>query len=212
MLKNKNSALIEVKEVLNKYCYKPMSSRISKRIKSVAIFSAAAIITTGIVFTTNFRVGYAVKVDDQVLGVVPTKSEYYEVLNEVKTEVETINPGTTEQEFTRYKTYIKDKKLYAKKLNNNEEKIIFENEEVENITIMPICCAGNGNLLILTTNGNVYISKKDCNYQFNFDFPFEKLESKDIISLEIVENYDDFSITLYGKNTKGEQIKLYEVK
>jgi len=161
-------------------------------------------------FTVEFKIEDK-QIEKPSEEITQEKNEQTTVL-ELKTEVETINPGTTEQEFTRYKTYIKDKKLYAKNLNTNEEQIIFENEEVENITIMPICCAGNGNLLILTTNGNVYISKKDCNYQFNFDFPFEKLESKDIISLEIVENYDDFSITLYGKNTKGEQIKLYEVK
>ncbi len=48
------------------------------------------ITTSGAVMVSAFSVGYTVEVDNTVVGTVATKSEYYEVLEEVKTEVKDI--------------------------------------------------------------------------------------------------------------------------
>lgn len=60
--------------------------------KQWKIIAAASLALTGTaaacaVFTSTFSLGYTVKVDDTVVGKVATKSEYYEVLDEVKSEV-----------------------------------------------------------------------------------------------------------------------------
>ena len=128
---------------------------------------------------------------------------------ELLTELEVMNHGNSSEDFTKYKAYIKDKKLFAVNLNTNEEKMIFDKEEVLGIAVRPFCCAGEGYLLILTTSGNVYISEKDCNYAFGFDFPFIKLDGSDIVSLKLIpENDIDFVKNLYGINSKGEEILL----
>lgn len=128
---------------------------------------------------------------------------------ELLTELEVMNHGNSSEDFTKYKAYIKDKKLFAVNLNTNEEKMIFDKEEVLGIAVRPFCCAGEGYLLILTTNGNAYISEKDCNYAFGFDFPFIKLDGSDIVSLKLIsENDIDFVKNLYGINSKGEEILL----
>lgn len=111
----------------------------------------------------------------------------------------------------KYKIYLKDKKIYAKNLNNNEEKIIFDNEEVKNIAVRPYCCTGNGKLIILTTKGNLYISKYDCNYFFSFEFPFEKLNITDLKSIKLVpKDKNDIVKSLYGINSKDEEIFIEE--
>lgn len=118
-------------------------------------------------------------------------------------------PVSMFEEFIRYRIFIKNKKLYATNLNTGEEKVMFDEEEVINIAVRPICCTGNGQLLILTVNGNAYISEYDCNYFFSFDFPFKKLDGSDIVSFRLIPaNENDFTKNLYGINSKGEKILL----
>lgn len=111
-----------------------------------------------------------------------------------------------------YDVYIKDNKLYAKKLDTNEEKIVFDKEEVKGIAVRPICCTGNGNLLILTTNGNVYMSDNDCNYFYTFNMKYNKLDVKDIVSFKLIPAYDyDIVKNLYGVDSKGNEILLHKI-
>lgn len=144
----------------------------------------------------------------------------FELINDTKktstdiallNEVEVLNHGTSEDDLTRYKTYIKNKKLYAINLTTNEEKIIFEQEDVKNIAIRPYCCTGNTKLIILTTNGNLYISNKDCTYSFNFDITFTKLNTTNITNLKLVSSnqYENIN-SLYGINSSGEEILIEE--
>lgn len=65
---------------------------VKKRRKLFAALTAFLIFvtTTGAVMVSAFSVGYTVEVDDTVVGTVAKKSEYYEVLEEVKTEVKDI--------------------------------------------------------------------------------------------------------------------------
>lgn len=118
-------------------------------------------------------------------------------------------PISTYDEPIKYNIYIKNNKLYAINLSTKEEKIIFDKEEVKHIAVRPYCCTGEGKLLILTTNGNVYISKYDCNYFFSFDFPFIKIDVKDIISFKLIpNNNDDIVKSLYGINTNNQEILI----
>ncbi len=127
-------------------------------------------------------------------------------------ELEVMNHGNSSEEFVKYSVYIKNSKLYATNKNNNETKIVFDKEEVKKMASRPICCTGNANLLLLTNNGNVYISEKDSNYFFSFDFPFKKLDTTDIISFILIPHDDYDSIkNLYGINSKGEKILLQEM-
>lgn len=48
---------------------------------------ATLALLTGFIFVSPFTVGYTVILDDTVIGTVAAKSEYYDVLDEVKTEV-----------------------------------------------------------------------------------------------------------------------------
>jgi len=119
---------------------------------------------------------------------------------------------SSEDEMIKYHIYIKDEKLYATNLNTKKESIIFDKEKVRNIAVRPICCAGEGNLIILTTEGNVYISEKDCNYWFSFDFPFQKIDVTNIISLKLKPQNDlDIVKDLYGVNASGEEYLLHKL-
>lgn len=94
MFNFKNSALHYAKTMLNKCCTisKIAAAKILNNKKKTAIIATVAIFTMAIaVFAANYRVGYTVKVDNVVLGVVATKGEYYEVVEEVKTEVSNIS-------------------------------------------------------------------------------------------------------------------------
>lgn len=136
-----------------------------------------------------------------------TESEIY-----LLKELLVTNLGSNELELTKYNIYIKDAKLYATNLNTNEESLIFDKEKVANIAVRPICCAGDGNLLILTTNGNVYFSEKDCNYGFSFNFPFKKLDVTNIVSFKLKPKTDtDIVKDLYGINSQGEEVLLHKV-
>lgn len=96
MFSFKNSALHYAKTMLNKCRIlldkKMLTAKILNNKKRTALISAMTIFTIAItLFSANYRVGYTVKVDNVVLGVVATKGEYYEVLDEVKKEVDTIS-------------------------------------------------------------------------------------------------------------------------
>lgn len=133
-----------------------------------------------------------------------------EVDVELLKEIEVMNHGNSSEDFTKYKAYIKNNKLYAINLKTNEEKIIFEKEKIASIAIRPFCCAGDAKLLILTTNGNVYISKKDCHYSFSFNFPFEKINISNIKGFKLIptDDYDQVK-ELYGI-TFDEELKHIE--
>ncbi len=63
-----------------------------KKWKIVAGVCAALMsLTTFSVLASSYSVGYTVKVDDTVVGTVETKNEYYQVVDQVKTEVKDIS-------------------------------------------------------------------------------------------------------------------------
>ena len=133
---------------------------------------------------------------------------------ELKTEVDTsyLGLGGSDPELVKYKVYVENNKLYAKKIDTNEEKVIFDKESVKNIAVRKICCTGDGYLLILTVNGNVYMSEKDCNYGFSFNFPFKKLDAKDIVSFKLIPVADyDLVKNLYGVDSKENEILLHKM-
>ncbi|MBQ2873177.1 MAG: hypothetical protein IJE89_04195 [Bacilli bacterium] len=132
---------------------------------------------------------------------------------ELKTEVDAMNHGISSEEgLVKYKAYVKNNKLYAKNLKTNEEKMIFDKEPVKNIAVRKICCAGNAHLLILTTSGNVYMSEDDSNYGFSFNFPFKKLDAKNIVSFKLVPAFDyDVAKNLYGVDSKGNEVLLHKM-
>lgn len=130
----------------------------------------------------------------------------------LKTEMNLTSHGSNSKEFVEYKAYVKNNKLYAKNLKTNEEKVIFDKEPVKNIAIRSICCAANGYLLILTMNGNVYMSENDCNYDFSFDFPFNKIATTDIVSFKLIPATDyDAVKNLYGVDSKGKEVLLHKM-
>lgn len=101
MFSFKSSALHYAKTMLNKcrnlFDKETITAKILNNKKRTALVTAITIFTIALtVFAANYRVGYTVKVNNVVLGVVATKGEYYEVLDEVKKEVDTIS----EIEFT----------------------------------------------------------------------------------------------------------------
>ena len=155
----------------------------------------------------NYNKGEILYKDDFEIYIYPKSQE---VSIELLTEIEVINHGDSSEDFTKYKAYIKDNKLYAKNLKTNEEKLIFSKEKVSSIAIRPFCCAGNAKLLILTTTGNVYISKKDCHYSFNFYFPFEKINISNIKGFKLIpkDDYDPVK-ELYGI-TSNDELKFIE--
>lgn len=144
--------------------------------------------------------------------------DYYEDPKQTTTELqlldelEVIGHAKSPDEATKYKIFIKDNKLYAINETTNETKIVFDKEEIKKMASRPLCCTGNANLLLLTNSGNVYISEKDSNYSFSFNFPFIKLEATDIVSFKLIP-YDDYDFikNLYGINSKGEEVLLQEM-
>lgn len=157
----------------------------------------------------SYKIGEMLYEDDFILYESPRATESdIELLNEV----EVMNLGSSAEEPIKYKIYVKENEVYAINLNTGEDKVIFDIEKVSNIAVRPLCCAGNGELLILTTNGNAYISEKDCNYSFGFDFPFKKLEAKDIVGFKLIPTNDgDWTKNLYGINSIGEEILLQKL-
>lgn len=71
--------------------------RQAKFLMGVSAVLAAAIIACS-VLVANFSLGYEVKVNETVVGTVATKGDYYEALDEVKTEVKNISDMDFEPE------------------------------------------------------------------------------------------------------------------
>lgn len=144
MFKNKKLTPLNFKAVLKRIRFNFNDVNLSKKTKSRISFITATVLITGIFFTANFRVGYAVKVDDKVLGVVPTKSEYYEVLSEVKEEVETISEiefePVAQEEFS---TRIVNKDDFTQKEELAENLKALSEEMVEAYTV-----SENGNFIV----------------------------------------------------------------
>lgn len=154
----------------------------------------------------SYKAGEMLYKEDFILYEEPKPSS--ENVN-LLTELEVMYHGNSSEEFTKYKVYIKNQKLYAINLTTSKEALIFDKEKVKNIAVRPFCCAGEGYLLILTTTGNVYISEKDCNYWFSFDFPFKKLDGSNIVSLKLIPASDyDIVKNLYGIDSDGKEILL----
>ena len=97
MLENFNSVLANTTGALKRYAKRVFAIRKTKTygLRKRSRMSAAIISVSFLVglsaFSANYSIGYTVKVDDKIVGTVPTKTEYYEVLDEVKAEVETIS-------------------------------------------------------------------------------------------------------------------------
>lgn len=96
MLILKVSALRVFKKMLNKrqgFCgLRALKSKIlANKKKSIALALTLLLSTGCTAFAANYRVGYTVKVENVVLGTVKAKGEYYEILDEVKSEIETIS-------------------------------------------------------------------------------------------------------------------------
>lgn len=96
MLKLKNSTSYYTEMMLKKcqdfYGIKKVKSKIlNNRKKSVAITTIAVIAAAISITAANYRVGYTVKVENTILGTVATKGEYYEILDEITTEVNSIS-------------------------------------------------------------------------------------------------------------------------
>ncbi len=96
MFEFKSSIAFLVKRLLNRcqgICdIKTVKSKIlNNRLKSATIAGTIFFLTAITLFATHYRVGYTVKVENVVLGTVATKGEYYEILDEVKTEVDNIS-------------------------------------------------------------------------------------------------------------------------
>ncbi len=96
MFKIINSAPEAVRTALNKcrtFCDKK---------KLITLCTVLAILASTALLAANYRVGYTVKINDTVVGTVATKGEYYEVLHEIKEEVNNISdiefePASTEE-------------------------------------------------------------------------------------------------------------------
>lgn len=157
----------------------------------------------------KYQVGDILYKDDFVYYEYPKQTS---VELKLLDELEVINHGNSPLEFTKYHAYVKNNKLYATNLKTNTTEVVFDTEDVKNIAIRPICCAGEGNLIILTKEGNVYYSEKDCNYSFSFDFPFKKLNVTDIVSFKLIPIDDDDNVkNLYGVNSNGDEILLQKL-
>ena len=126
------------------------------------------------------------------------------------TELSVKTQKSSEDEMINYHIYIKNEKLYATNLNEKKDALIFDKEKVKNIAVRPICCAGEGLLIILTQKGNIYLSEHDVNYWFSFNFPFKKLNASNIDTLKLKPKKDlDIVKDLYGITLNGEKILLH---
>ncbi len=90
---------------------------VKKRRKILAALTAFLMFATtaGAVMASAFSVGYTVELDDTVVGTVATKEEYYEVLDEVKTEVKDIADVEFAPEGEEFRVEIVKKSDFTKK-------------------------------------------------------------------------------------------------
>lgn len=111
-----------------------------------------------------------------------------------------------------YTFYIKDNMLYVKG-DNKDDKLLFNQEKVNKIASRNLSSTGDSRILILTTNGNVYISEKDPSYDFDYnkDFYFWKLKTSNIMGFELVNNKEHTQNSeLYGITKDNKTIRIEE--
>ncbi len=111
-----------------------------------------------------------------------------------------------------YTFYIKDNMLYVKG-DNKDDKLLFNQEKVDKIASRNLFSTGDSRILILTTNGNVYISEKDPSYDFDYnkDFYFWKLKTSSIVGFELVNNKEETQNSeLYGITKDNKTIRIKE--
>ena len=102
--------------------------------------------------------------------------------------------------------------LYVKG-NNKDDKLLFNQEKVDKIASRNLSSTGDSRILILTTNGNVYISEKDPSYDFDYnkDFYFWKLKTSNIMEFELVNNKEHTQNSeLYGITKDNKTIRIEE--
>lgn len=108
--------------------------------------------------------------------------------------------------------YIKDNMLYVSE-DNKEDKLLFNTEKISKIAKRNLSSTGDSRILILTDNGNVYISEKDPSYNFNYDkdFYFWKLDVQNIIGFELINNKEEtYNSELYGITKDNQSIRIDE--
>lgn len=108
--------------------------------------------------------------------------------------------------------YIKDNMLYAKN-DNQEDKLLFNQEKIDKIAKRPISSTGDSRIIILTTNGNVYISEKDPSYDYTTDenYYFWHLEATNIIGFELISNKEElYPSELYGITKDKSTVRIEE--
>ncbi len=154
MLENFNSVLANTTHALKRYAKRAFAIRktktygLRKRSRmSAAIISASFLIGLA-AFASNYSIGYTVKVDDKIVGTVPTKTEYYEVLDKVKTEIETIAdiefaPKTSEE----FSVEIISKDKFTEK-EELEENLKATSEEMEEAYVI----SADGEFVAALTN------------------------------------------------------------
>ena len=102
--------------------------------------------------------------------------------------------------------------LYVKG-DNKDDKLLFNQEKVDKIASRNLFSTGDSRILILTTNGNVYISEKDPSYDFDYnkDFYFWKLKTSSIVGFELVNNKEETQNSeLYGITKDNKTIRIKE--
>lgn len=109
--------------------------------------------------------------------------------------------------------YIKDNMLYVRSDDNKEDKLLFNQEEIDKIAKRHLSPTGDSRILILTKSGNVYISEKDPSYAFDYnkDFYFWKLKVSNIIGFELINDKEDnYQSELYGITKDNKSIRIDE--
>lgn len=133
---------------------------------------------------------------------------------ELTEELKYYNHKESSQDKEIYTTfYIKDNMLYAK-VDNKEEKLLFNQEKLSKIAKRPISSTADSRILLLTEKGNVYISEKDPSYDYTTDenYYFWKLEATNIIGFELINDKEEIHTSeLYGI-TKDKNIVRIEEK
>ena len=122
------------------------------------------------------------------------------------------HPESTSDKEIYYTFYVKNNMLYVKG-NNKDDKLLFNQEKVDKIAKRTFSSTGDSRILILTTNGNVYISEKDPSYDFDYnkDFYFWKLKTSSIVGFELINNKEHTQNSeLYGITKDNKKIRIEE--
>ncbi len=132
---------------------------------------------------------------------------------ELTEELKYYNHKESSQDKEIYTTfYIKDNMLYAK-VDNQEEKLLFNQEKLSKIASRNLSSTADSRILILTEKGNVYISEKDPSYDYTKDekYYFWKLEAANIIGFELISNKEEmYPSELYGITKDKNIVRIEE--